>query len=538
MTKNKLVTAVNWNQISDPVDRATWDKLIEQFWVSGRIAVSNDMGDWDKLSVPEKELYNKVFGGLTLLDTLQGEIGNNEIAKDSRTQQEMAVFRNIAFMECLATGNSLLTPEGWVDISDVKKGDLVLQYNEDGSTEFAPVLQTSSHIPDEMFRFSNKKFDLKVSGGHRMPYQYKEQGKNKKTNPWVLKTMTAKEYAKAPNTYFRRHILQSNKFKNTKYNDSSKKHLTPKEKFLIAMQADGSILKERFNNANINSLDVHFTLSKERKIQKLKQIVKEMETYNLKEHLYLKGRGDTKDRMVFSVNVDRSFFGDVTPEKNFKDFLDIKDFSQELADEFINELSYWDSHIDKNLDDTITFYTTNESNAEFVKAIATLSSYYFTFYVREDDREEHYKDSYIIRFTKNPASGFYGYQSMTLKEKIEPEMVYGIEVPSTYLVVKTPRGMVVTGNCIHAESYSTIFSTFCTMKEIDGIFDWTATNPYIVRKTEIVQDIYENGTPLQKKVASVFLESFLFYSGFFTPLYYAGLGKMKNTAEIIKLINL
>lgn len=89
---------------------------------------------------------------------------------------------------------------------------------------------------------------------------------------------------------------------------------------------------------------------------------------------------------------------------------------------------------------------------------------------------------------------------------------------------------------IHAESYSTIFSTFCTMKEIDGIFEWTETNPYIVKKTEIVQDIYENGTALQKKVASVFLESFLFYSGFFTPLYYAGLGKMKNTAEIVKLI--
>ena len=89
---------------------------------------------------------------------------------------------------------------------------------------------------------------------------------------------------------------------------------------------------------------------------------------------------------------------------------------------------------------------------------------------------------------------------------------------------------------VHAESYSTIFSTFCTMKEIDGIFDWTATNPHIIKKTEIIQDIYENGTAIQKKVASVFLESFLFYSGFFTPLYYAGIGKMKNTAEIIKLI--
>ena len=189
MSKNKLTQAVNWNRLEDPLDRATWDKLISQFWVSSRVPVSNDTGDWSKLSAPEKDLFNKVFGGLTLLDTLQGEVGNNEIAKDSRTQHELAVFRNIAYMEC-----------------------------------------------------------------------------------------------------------------------------------------------------------------------------------------------------------------------------------------------------------------------------------------------------------------------------------------------------------IHAESYSTIFSTFCTMKDIDGIFEWTATNPYIVKKTEIVQDIYENGTPLQKKVASVFLESFLFYSGFFTPLYYAGLGKMKNTAEIIKLI--
>ena len=39
-----------------------------------------------------------------------------------------------------------------------------------------------------------------------------------------------------------------------------------------------------------------------------------------------------------------------------------------------------------------------------------------------------------------------------------------------------------------------------------------------------------------KKVASVFLETFLFYSGFFTPLYYLGNNKLANVAEIIKLI--
>lgn len=189
MGKIKLVKAVNWNAIEDDIDKATWEKLTSQFWLDTRIPVSNDIPDWEKLTAPEKDLYNKVFGGLTLLDTLQGEIGNNEIAKDSRNQHELAVFRNIAFMEE-----------------------------------------------------------------------------------------------------------------------------------------------------------------------------------------------------------------------------------------------------------------------------------------------------------------------------------------------------------VHAKSYSTIFSTLSTMKEIDEIFKWTEENPHIIKKNEIIQDIYENGTAIQKKVASVFLESFLFYSGFFTPLYYVGIGKMKNTAEIIKLI--
>ena len=34
----------------------------------------------------------------------------------------------------------------------------------------------------------------------------------------------------------------------------------------------------------------------------------------------------------------------------------------------------------------------------------------------------------------------------------------------------------------------------------------------------------------------MFLETFLFYSGFFTPLYYLGHNKLNNVAEIIKLI--
>ena len=107
--------------------------------------------------------------------------------------------------------------------------------------------------------------------------------------------------------------------------------------------------------------------------------------------------------------------------------------------------------------------------------------------------------------------------------------------------IRTPHEEAVYNNIqfmesVHAKSYSSIFSTLNTKSEIEEIFEWTDSNEFLQRKAKIINEIYENGTALEKKVASVFLETFLFYSGFFTPLYYLGNNKLANVAEIIKLI--
>lgn len=89
---------------------------------------------------------------------------------------------------------------------------------------------------------------------------------------------------------------------------------------------------------------------------------------------------------------------------------------------------------------------------------------------------------------------------------------------------------------IHAKSYSTIFSTLNTKREIDEIFAWTDNNELLQFKAITINEIYQNGSDLERKVASVLLESFLFYSGFYTPLWYLGNNKLMNVAEVIKLI--
>ncbi|KAA1423148.1 ribonucleotide-diphosphate reductase subunit beta, partial [Mycolicibacter arupensis] len=71
------------------------------------------------------------------------------------------------------------------------------------------------------------------------------------------------------------------------------------------------------------------------------------------------------------------------------------------------------------------------------------------------------------------------------------------------------------------KSYSSIFSTLCSTPEITAAFAWSRENPFLQRKAHIVRDFYRGDDPLKKKISSVMLESFMFYSGFYLPLYWA-----------------
>ncbi|MGY0497087.1 class 1b ribonucleoside-diphosphate reductase subunit beta [Nocardia sp. FBN12] len=105
---------------------------------------------------------------------------------------------------------------------------------------------------------------------------------------------------------------------------------------------------------------------------------------------------------------------------------------------------------------------------------------------------------------------------------------------------------------VHAKSYSSIFSTLCSTKEIDEAFRWSEENRYLQRKAEIVLSYYGAGTDYgrgdewlqddrtfvaaKRKAASTILESFLFYSGFYLPMHWSSRGRLTNTADMIRLI--
>ena len=89
---------------------------------------------------------------------------------------------------------------------------------------------------------------------------------------------------------------------------------------------------------------------------------------------------------------------------------------------------------------------------------------------------------------------------------------------------------------VHARSYSSIFSTLCSTSDVDDAYRWSEENEHLQRKSALILEQYRNPDPLKRKVASVFLESFLFYSGFYLPMFWSSRAKLTNTADMIRLI--
>ena len=98
---------------------------------------------------------------------------------------------------------------------------------------------------------------------------------------------------------------------------------------------------------------------------------------------------------------------------------------------------------------------------------------------------------------------------------------------------------------IHAKSYSTIFSSLIPSKETNYLLEeWVPNNEHLQYKGRRIEKYYlkllkPDPTYYEQymaRVASIFLESYIFYSGFFYPLYLAGQGKVTTSGEIIRKI--
>ncbi len=118
--------------------------------------------------------------------------------------------------------------------------------------------------------------------------------------------------------------------------------------------------------------------------------------------------------------------------------------------------------------------------------------------------------------------------------------------------------MAAMENAVHAKSYSNIFMTYLKNQDIDELYEWGNLNEILQKILDTIVGYYREldrynylraygsegsfdqlefkKAQYKAMCASVFLETCLFYSGFYYPLYFYGQGKLMQAGEIINLI--
>ena len=338
-----------------------------------------------------------------------------EYLKDPEIK-ELVLNRNgklVVRPDCLDDKSQILTPGGWKYFKDLLETDLVAQVKEDGTYEFVkPLKIINEPYEGDMYeiRDFHGKIDLVVTPNHRL-VSYKNSNNS----------VSVKEASEYKQNYWEYKKLRSPK------SQSKGRELTPYERFLISLQADGCI---KYVNKDL-STRVEFNFQKERKHNRLLEILKNTDLeYNV---YYSKSR---KGQSTFSVLIPNNRI----VSKTF-DWVDTSNLDSLWAEQFIEELKYWDSSI-RN-DGRFKYDTVIKENIDVVELVAISAGKGVYISESEDSRKEHFSNVFTAHILDNP---YVGGQSIS-KTKIQYKgTIHCVKVPTGMILVKRNKGVCVTGN--------------------------------------------------------------------------------------------
>jgi ribonucleotide reductase beta subunit family protein with ferritin-like domain len=171
------------------------------------------------------------------------------------------MFSFIRKDECVVEGTEVLTKSGWLPVEQLSMDTELLQWHEDNTTSWTLPTKLSTHQADSYYSFdlATRGFKQKVSAEHRFPY-YVISGR--------LKIVPAREAT--PNVYTKHPM--AGRLRSVGAQDS----LTPKERFLVALQADGSLPSDRYTGERCGTVPYLFSLTKGRKRSAFEKILADL----------------------------------------------------------------------------------------------------------------------------------------------------------------------------------------------------------------------------------------------------------------------
>lgn len=401
--------------------------------------------------------------------------------------------------ECLHPDTEVLTPTGFKSIKDVTTDDKVLQYNPDGSNSWVNPSRVVKKPTLESHHYVNSRWEQVVTPNHRMIYKQRHW----KSGELSLREKLSKDYNPGDDYTIVSGILVNN----------GKTKLTPLEKLLIAIQADGSI---NYISEASRFIKIEFHLTKERKINRLLNILKEV---GIEYSDYSSRNIDRIDkRFLIRIPFEmldflKGFESNANKIKSFDSWVDLSDKSSDWCDEFIEELVEWDGYKSPPVDGIIKYiyYSSTESiNADIVQLVAANCGVRIKRTLSIDDRKETYKDNHRINMMKVLLSNNQSTRKV-INKHIVPVDFYCVTVPSGMFYVRYNNKISVTGNCHSLNSHNSERSIQFRelVSKIDPIFClWMSGTPIKALGTETMTMFATIDRLFDKSVYKSFLKVF------------------------------
>lgn len=304
-------------------------------------------------------------------------------------------------MTCLYSHDTkVLTLNGWKYFKDLSTNDCVAHVLNDNSYIFArPLLYIEERYKGNMINFFDYygKIDLLVTPDSKILF--------------IKNDKHMYQDADVCKFYYNKNIMKSAKAK------SSNRRLSNMERLHIAFQADGAY--------GFAGNYIMFNLQKNRKIIRLISILNDI---GLPYKVYKMGDGRTAINIKSIAHL---------MYKNFS-WVDVQDMNYEWCQEFIEEMSYWDSY--RAHDNRFVFASTNKDVVDIVEIITISAGYscYISTYI--DNRSDKFSDVYRVNILKN---NLLGGQSINKNIILYDGVGYNIGTISGKTIIKRNNGQII-----------------------------------------------------------------------------------------------
>lgn len=335
---------------------------------------------------------------------------------------------------CVDDETEFFNGKKWKSLADYVEGDMVLQYNEDGTAELVnPIEYIHYQSDDPFYEYIGKNFNSCLTGNHDIVYR------KRLTRGGDIKGLSKEVYkikqSEILNKDFRGRIPLTCVVNGD---------ISVNEDILrlaIAVQADGTI--DDFNSGRIR-----FCFTKKSKIERISYLLDKCGIPYSNTITY-SGSNTFKDMHYFYFNCKEitNLFKDCSKTFPSEWYM----LSSDCRKAFLDEVFYWDGINQENVTSGYgvkskvrEYFSTNKENAELVWYIlnTTEGSMGGTF-IRDDNRYSNITYNVYAR-EKSPYSEYNyknGYNIVNKRDK------YCFVVPSHMLVLRRKRKMFVTGNC-------------------------------------------------------------------------------------------